>query len=77
MGMVGAFYYEWKRPSEGEMRHQAVPLVPARLVERKKRPPPALVVAPTTDDRMEPMFERFRKQHPHVLKGSTDPVEAE
>ncbi|XP_062113049.1 uncharacterized protein LOC133824194 [Humulus lupulus] len=39
--------------------------------------PPAIVGLPVVENRMEPLFERFRKQHPPVFEGSIDPVQAE
>ncbi|XP_062086130.1 uncharacterized protein LOC133792238 [Humulus lupulus] len=39
--------------------------------------PPAIVGLLVAENRMKPLFERFRKQHPPVFEGSIDPVQAE
>ena len=46
------------------------------LVEPRKRRPPGVMVAPTIDYVMEPLFERFREEHTHVFEESTNLVEA-
>ncbi|XP_062080155.1 uncharacterized protein LOC133784904 [Humulus lupulus] len=39
--------------------------------------PPAIIGLPVVENRMEPLFERFQKQHPPVFEGNIDPVQAE
>ncbi|XP_062112607.1 uncharacterized protein LOC133823773 [Humulus lupulus] len=41
------------------------------------RQPPAIVGLLVVENRMEPLFERFQKQHPPVFEGSIDPAQAE
>ena len=45
------------------------------LVEPRKRRPPGVMVAPTIDYVMEPLFERFQEEHTHVFEESTNLVE--
>ncbi|KAM6553046.1 hypothetical protein CsatB_013808 [Cannabis sativa] len=50
------------------------------LREQQARPAPILapqVVPPNVGDRMEPIYERFRKQNPPVFEGGPDPLKAE
>ncbi|XP_062076389.1 uncharacterized protein LOC133831715 isoform X1 [Humulus lupulus] len=58
-----------------QLRQQAGP--PVRSEAPMVSQPPAIVGLPVAENRMEPLFERFRKQHPPVFEGSIDPVQAE
>ncbi|ERM98296.1 hypothetical protein AMTR_s01250p00009040, partial [Amborella trichopoda] len=40
-------------------------------------PPAPLVVPPDAGNRLEPLYERFRKQNPPVFEGGADPLKAE
>ena len=46
------------------------------LVEPRKRRPPGVMVAPTIDYIMEPLFQRFGEERTHVFEESTNLVEA-
>ena len=55
-------------------RRQAPPPVPAVEVPPVQAP---AIVPPPREVHREPLYERFRKQHPPTFDGSTDPLKAE
>ena len=53
---------------------QAERQVPEAVVPPVQLPTP---IPPVAEVNREPLFERFRKQHPPTFEGSTDPLVAE
>ena len=55
-------------------RRQAERQIPEAVVPPVQSPAPVL---PVIVGNREPLFERFKKQHPPTFEGSTDPLVAE
>ena len=54
-------------------RRQAESQIPEAVIPPVQPPAPVL---PVIAGNREPLFERFRKQHPPTFEGSTDPLVA-
>ena len=57
-----------------QLRQQAPPQVTGLPLQQSVAPAP---VQPVVENRLEPQYERFRKQQPPTFEGGTDPLRAE